>query len=96
MKSLETRRSAGKLSLIFNVVKVDNIIPKKPKKINIPTQGVNEMMALPASGAINGARLPMIVKSEKNFVSSIPLNKSRTIAREITIPAEPANPCIKR
>jgi hypothetical protein len=52
---------------------VDNKIPKKLKKINIPTQGVKEMMALPASGAINGARLKMMVKSEKNFVSSKPL-----------------------
>ena len=82
MKSLETRRSAGRLSLIFNTVNADNKIPKRPKKINIPNQGVKEMMTLPASGAINGARLKMTVKSEKNFVSAIPPYKSRTIARE--------------
>ncbi|PLS03274.1 hypothetical protein [Neobacillus cucumis] len=56
MKSLETRRSTGRLSLIFYAVKVDSKIPKKPKKINTPTQGVKEMMALPASGAMSNGR----------------------------------------
>ncbi|MBP1970062.1 hypothetical protein J2Z83_002178 [Virgibacillus natechei] len=38
----------------------------------------------------------MTIKSEKNFVSSLPLNTSRTTARERTTPAAAVKPYKKR
>lgn len=55
-----------------------------------------DRIAPPAIGAIIGATALITIKSAKNFVSSLPLNTSRTTARDRTTPAEAVNPCKKR
>ncbi|SIC05224.1 Uncharacterised protein [Mycobacteroides abscessus subsp. abscessus] len=48
--------------------------------------------APPVIGAIIGAVAFITINSEKNFVSSVPLNTSLTTARDRTIPAEAVSP----
>ena len=71
-------------------------MPIAPNTRNTPLQLVKMRMPLPAIGASISTRLFMSISNAKNFVSSDPLYKSRTIAREITIPPAVAKPCIKR
>lgn len=53
-------------------------------------------MAPPVIGATIGATAVMTINSEKNLESSLPVNTSRTIARDSTSPAEAVKPCKKR
>lgn len=53
-------------------------------------------MAPPVIGATIGATAVITIRSEKNLESSLPVNTSRTMARDSTIPAEAVNPCKKR
>ena len=96
MKLLETRWSIDKVSFNFQTVITVKNIPIIPKTTNTPIHEVKEMTALPASGESSGETLKIIVRSAKNLVNSSPLYTSRTIAREITSPAEAAKPSMKR
>ncbi len=79
--------STGRVSFIFHDVMIVRYIPKSPVKMNTPIHEVKDVTALPASGESNGVTLVIIVRRAKNLVSSTPLYRSRTIAREMTSPA---------
>ena len=54
------------------------------------------MTKLPVSGARMGEILNTSINNDIRRVASMPVCKSRTIARGITIPAHAPNPCTKR
>ncbi|MNR51516.1 hypothetical protein D3C85_1711970 [compost metagenome] len=70
--------------------------PIKLSTRNTPRHEVNWSNCPPIMGARMGAEPLTSINSAKNFVNATPSYISRTIAREITIPAAPAIPCTNR
>src|SRR5699024_8923718 len=95
-KLLGTRLSFGNVSSKRTKITINSRNPTTLKVAKIPFHSVNANTIPPKIGANIGAKLLMSMSVAKNFVNARPLNESRTIAREITIPAEAANPCKNR
>lgn len=61
-----------------------------------PRQSVARRIWPPISGAMTGATPETSIRVEKKRAIASPSYRSRTTARAITIPAEPARPCTTR
>src|SRR5699024_11723099 len=95
---LGIRFSGRSVSFSFIAVIATIKMPIKAKKKKMLRQFADskDSIAPPTMGAIIGATALITIKSAKNFVNALPLNTSRTTARERTTPAEAVNPCINR
>ena len=89
------RRDAGSVSGSVKAAAASSA-PMTASTTNWPRQSANRAIWAPASGARIGARPVTSTMSENTRAASAPSNRSRTIARAITIPAAPARPCSSR
>lgn len=64
--------------------------------MNTPRQDVNRSNCAPRIGASSGAAPETSISEEANRAAARPSKRSRTTAREITIPAAPDSPCTTR
>jgi hypothetical protein len=77
-------------------VAISSGTPSAARTTNTPRQDVNSSTWPPISGASTGAT-PVIPISSANMRAAVtPPDKSRTIARAMTIPKPPAIPCTSR
>ena len=63
---------------------------------NTPRQPAASITKLPASGARIGETLNTSISSDISRAASVPVCRSRTTARGITMPAQAPSPCTKR
>lgn len=88
--------SGGNVSRNTKVAEININTLIAPRTMKTPRHVVNCNNCPPIIGAKIGAAPFTNISSEKNFVISEPEYISRTMARDITIPADPEAPCRKR